>query len=375
MDQTFLGDALLGGRLREEGQELILCTGEAFSGQCGQLFGGLGRGLIGKFILRLAQQYGTDDSLRMQVPITAGIGAEMTVYSLAPHAPGLLQRLVLNEAGGQRAGFFQRLDTQHFEELLALFLRRFHGEGEQAELAIVGLGKGTAFHDGALEQAHIGRAGHLGADAHAASGLATDGDVLRITAKGRDIALHPAGGALLVKETEVGAGFRSLGSDLRVAQETKGVQPVAHGDHHDAAAGQTLAVKLHFGGVAHLQTTAEVPYIHRHVLAAIGGSPHVQVQAVLAHGQFRIHSPFPGVDILGRIASAVGLHGDGAEISGKQFAFPIGAGLGRTPAVLADGLVSKRNAFVAGNAGIGCGQTAHPSVFHFHFTDHFCRLL
>ena len=43
--------------------------------------------------------------------------------------------------------------------------------------------------------------------------------------------------------------------------------------------------------------------------------------------------------------------------------------------VLTDGLVGKGNAHVAGNAGIGCGQTFYPTVFNFHFSQHELFLL
>ena len=311
----------------------------------------------------------------MQIPLIAAVSAEHTVHRLAPAAPGPAEGHVLHHAGRQRAGFGQSLNAQRLEETHALGFRLRHRAGEEAHLCTVGLGKGATLYDSTLEQALVVRAGHLGADAHAASRLAADGDVLRIAAERRNVALHPAGGELLIQEAEVGRGIGRLRRDLRVAQEAEAVQAVAHRHHHDTAASNTLTVELHLRGVAHLQTAAEVPDIHRQVLAAVSGRPHVEIQAVLAHEELRIHRPFAGIDILGGVAGTVGLHGNGAKVRTIEVTLPVLTGLGRTPTVLPYRRRSKGNALIAGNARIRSRQTAHPAVFRLYSTNHVSYLL
>ena len=370
MLQAFPGEAFFRGGMAEEGEELLRVLAELLAGEGLQGFLAVRGGQGGEFGAGLAQHHRADDPLGMQVPLIAAVGTELAVHRFAPAAPGPGEGHVFHHAGGEGAGLGQGLDAQGLEEPHALGFRFRHRAGEEPHLRAVGLGEGAALHDGPLEEAFIFLAGHLGADAHAAGALTADGDVLRVAAEGRDVPLDPAGGALLIQETEVGGGVGIFCGDLRMAEEAEAVQPVADGDHHHAAAGDAFAVKLHLGGVADLQSAAEVPDVHGEVLPPVRRRPDVEVQAVLGHGELRVHGPFPGVDVLHRVAGAVGLHGDGPEVRREKIALPVLAGLGSTPAVLAHRRCGKGNALVTGDAGIGGRQSANPAVLGLHAADH-----
>ena len=96
--------------------------------------------------------------------------------------------------------------------------------------------------------------------------------------------------------------------------------------------------------------------------------PDIQVQAVFAHRDFRVNMPFPAIDIIAQ--AGYPLHGDRPETDCFPDAFPVLAGLRRTPAVFTDGRSGKGNAFESRNARISRFNSVQPSVFCFHLTQH-----
>ena len=59
------------------------------------------------------------------------------------------------------------------------------------------------------------------------SGLAENGDILRIPAEGGDIALHPFHSGALIQQAEIGAGFiPSRRGELRVGEEAEHVHSI-----------------------------------------------------------------------------------------------------------------------------------------------------
>ena len=156
----------------------------------------------------------------------------------------------------------------------------------------VRIDKNAAVNDRTLAQAFVLRRCQLCLDASAARRLSRNGDMPGISAKGRDIPLYPAGGALLVQVAEVRRRIRRLPGQLRMRQKAEYIGAVIHRDHHDAAARQPFSIKFHFIGRAHHQPAAKVPHQYRIALpTGHGRGPYVQIQAVLVHGAFGIAQP------------------------------------------------------------------------------------
>ena len=267
------------------------------------------------------------------------------------------------------ASLCQGFDAKEIKEARTFLLRLAQRRGAAKHLLLrIGIRGQAAFHNGLLEQSLILRRGELHHHAAAAGRLSADGDVFRVAAKGRDVALHPAGACLLVEVAEVCGRIRLLRGDIRVAQEAEGIQPVVDRHHHNAATRQPLAVKLHLGGMSHLQAAAEIPHIYRQIPGlGSSGSPYVQVQAILAHLYVRVDGPFSGVDVV-HVKRRYILHGDGFEVEAVQHTVPVRAGLRGTPAVFAHGGRCKGNAFVGRDARVCRRKTANPAVFCFHLS-------
>jgi len=171
-------------------------------------------------------------------------------------------------------------------------------------------------------------------------------------------------GELLVEMAEVGGRVRGFRRDLRMAQEAEHVQPVVDRDDDDAPAGDALAVELHLGRVSDLEPAAEKPDEHRKLLVrAFRRRPDVQVEAILAHRDVRIDSPFPRVNVLD-VDFLPNLQGNGRKLIRLEHAFPILRGLRRPPTVLAHGRGGIRNPLETGNAGIRRREPLNDAVFH-----------
>ncbi len=81
------------------------------------------------------------------------------------------------------------------------------------------------------------RRSHLRADGKRTGRLAEDGDVVRVAAKGRDVALHPLDSRQFVEQPVVaGRVVGILRGQFRGGEETENAQPVIHGDNQHAFA-------------------------------------------------------------------------------------------------------------------------------------------
>ena len=267
------------------------------------------------------------------------------------------------------AGFLQALHLQEGKEILAFFLRLLQGLRAAHLPPEIGIKDHGAHDHRAGEQSLVGRAGQLAHDAAAAGGLAGNGHPARIPAESRDIALHPFQARLLVQVAEVGRSVRLFPADLRVGQEAQGADPVIDGDHHDAPAGNPLPVKFHFRGITALEAAAEEPDQNGHLLVRLLRlCPDVQVKAVLAHGDFRIHMPLPAVDVVSQARNP--LHGNGRKTGAVPHARPAFTGLGRPPAVLTHRRRGKGNPLEGRDPRIRRFNTPNNAVLGSHLTQH-----
>src|SRR5712691_3170492 len=127
--------------------------------------------------------------------------------------------------------------------------------------------------DGAAEQSLSAGHREQRADAHPASRLAKDRDIIGIAPKGGDILLHPGKGGDLVKQTEVGVTF---------PQEKEAVhsQAVVESDAHDPITGKVTAVIRWYRTCPVGERAAMNPDHHRQPGLSGVGSPNIEVQAV-----------------------------------------------------------------------------------------------
>ena len=267
--------------------------------------------------------------------------------------------------GVQLPGFLQRLDAQEGEEFLALLFRvlQFFRAADLA--AHIGIEDHRAHDHRVPEQPLVVPAGQLAHHAAAAGALPGDGHLVRIAAECRDIPLHPSQARLLIQVAEVRRRFRLLPADLRMGQEAQRTDPVVHRDHHDAPAGDALPVKLHFRGVAALQPAAEEPDQYRHLFAGLFGlRPYVQIQAVLAHGDLRIHMPLPAVDVVAQPGDP--LHRNRREAGAVPHAGPVLTGLRRPPAVPTRRRRGERDPLESRDPRIRRFDPAYHSVFRLY---------
>ena len=266
-------------------------------------------------------------------------------------------------------GFLQGLHTQELKEVQALLFRllqQFRTAHLPAEIRIEDHG---AHHHCAGEEAFIRPAGQLGHNASAAGGLSGNGHLLRITAEGRDIPLHPAKSRLLVQVAEIGRSVRLFPADLRMGQETQGADPVIDRDHHDPAPRDAFPVKLHFRRITALEAAAEEPDQHGHLLSGLFClCPDVKVEAVFSHRDFRIHMPLPAVDIISQARDP--LHGDRRKAGAVPHARPVLTGLWCPPAVFSRGRRGKGNSLESRNARIRRFNAPYNTVFGSYLSQH-----
>src|SRR5215467_7887473 len=87
----------------------------------------------------------------------------------------------------------------------------------------------------AAEEARGARHREQRSNTHAASRLAKDGDVLRVTAEGGDVLLHPGEGGDLVQQAEVGVPVTQVEEAVRA-------EAIVDGHADDAIAGEATAI-------------------------------------------------------------------------------------------------------------------------------------
>ena len=121
--------------------------------------------------------------------------------------------------------------------------------------------------------------------AHGTGALAHDGHILRISAEGLDIVLHPADRGHLVIESVV-AGKAGFLLQLGQAYKAHRPQAVVKGHADDSLGGPHRAVKMLFVTAAAGKTAAVDIDQHRQLIPGLGGigGKHVEEQAVLAVG-------------------------------------------------------------------------------------------
>src|SRR5260370_10949788 len=128
--------------------------------------------------------------------------------------------------------------------------------------------------DGPAEETSCARHREEGGNTHAASRLAKDGDVLRITAEGSDILLHPDEGRDLVEQAEVGALVTQVEEAVRA-------EAVVDGHADDSVAGEATAIIIGYGTRPVRKSTAMNPDHDGQPDPAEVRGPDIEVQAVL----------------------------------------------------------------------------------------------
>ena len=174
------------------------------------------------------------------------------------------------------------------------------------------------------------------------------GDALRIAAECRDVLLHPLEGGLLVEQPVVAGGvvrrfLRQFGMD----EEAEDVGPVVDGHRDHAFAGHVLAVVARLRAVAVLEAAAEdIDEYRQFLVARLGGSPDVEVEAVLAHAVAA--EPVVG-------AGEVRCMQRGPNLSALRTPRPVLDGLRLPPAKVADRRLAERDPLEAAHAVLGGG--------------------
>ena len=91
-----------------------------------------------------------------------------------------------------------------------------------------------------------------------------------------------------------------------VRHEGEDVETVGDGDEHDAPLRELLTVKFLLMAISFLHAAAVDPHHDRHLfVTGLGGCPDVQIQAVLAHGDLRIHMPLSAINICSKSRSVL----------------------------------------------------------------------
>src|SRR5258708_6082994 len=129
--------------------------------------------------------------------------------------------------------------------------------------------------DGPAEETSCARHREEGGNTHAASRLAKDGDVLRITAEGSDVLLHPDEGRDLVEQAEVGALVTQVEEAVHAETVVDG-----HADH--SVSGEATAIIIGYGTRPVRKSTAMNPDHDWEPNSPKVRGPDIEVQAVLA---------------------------------------------------------------------------------------------
>ncbi len=167
-----------------------------------------------------------------------------------------------------------------------------------------------------------GRA-ELGADAHAAGGLAEDRDLGRIAAEGADVALHPCESRDLIAQTVVArAAVAALGREGFGGEETEGTETVVERHDNHIARPREGCTVVERGVAPPLHEPAPVDEDHHGVGRASGMGPHVEGQAALVaddgSGAAQLGADrAEGRCVEGRVPGGVGSRGREAERSDR----------------------------------------------------------
>src|SRR5881275_1766371 len=130
---------------------------------------------------------------------------------------------------------------------------------------------------------------------------------------------------------------------LRMGKEAKDVEPVVHGEHHEALACEACAVIAWLRAIAsHKSTAVEIDQHWQVILVRGGGCPHVEGEAVLAHA----------AGAKAHIAKDGQLHGPRAKLVGFAQSRPVGDWLRRLPPQLTDRRCRKGDPFEAAKPSI-----------------------
>src|SRR5260370_7327974 len=138
--------------------------------------------------------------------------------------------------------------------------------------------------DGPVEETRCARHREQRSDAHAASRLAKDGDVLRITTEGSDILLHPDEGRDLVEQAEVGALVTQVEEAVHAETVVDG-----HADH--SVSGEATAIIIGHGTRPVRKSTAMNP---DHDWEP--NSPDVRAPDIKIHPALTFHPSLPAKD-------------------------------------------------------------------------------
>ena len=276
---------------------------------------------------------------------------------------------VPDEESVKLPGFFETFHAQEFKKGFPLLFRLLKTDRAEDIIVFIKIPDDAAEDGGAGDIFEILFACHLVQNAAPARGLAGDGDSGRIAAEGSDVSPDPFQSGLLVQQTEIPGSVRGFIRDLGMREKTEGAQSVGGADHDDSPAGKALPVKFHLSRIAPLEPASEIPDKDGQFLAgSFRRGPHIQVKAVFTDGYLRIHMPFPVIEPVpgaGRI-----LHGDRPEFKRIPDAFPVRAGLRRSPAVFIDRRSRKRHPFKGRDPRVGAREAAQHSVFHFCCPKH-----
>ena len=155
-----------------------------------------------------------------------------------------------------------------------------------------------------------------------------------------------------------------------MGKEAEHVHAIVDCNDYDASPCDAFAVEFHFRRISHLKPAAEIPYEYRQaILCCLCGSPDVQIQTVLIHGNLRIDMPFPGIDVI-RVKTRYRLHGDRRELCAEPLPLPWDDGLRCPPAVLSHRRCRERYPLKRGDARIRCRNTPNQSSFYSRLPDH-----
>ena len=232
-------------------------------------------------------------------------------------APGEVsgeQRLVDELARRHRA---QRRETLPPELAVEFEPDRFGGRMPMARLLQLRGGDhvGTLRHS-LVEQPARGRRGHQIHHAQATGGLAGDGDIVRVPAEGRDIALDPAQRFDLIEEAVIsGNTLGRLRAQFRMREKAERADPIIDRYDHQALLGHPGAVIDGRCAAAPDQRATVNPHEHGGSFRALRG-PDVKREAVLAHGRKLFV-----VDRIGR-GPGLGLKAGGPELRRVAHADP-----------------------------------------------------
>ena len=199
-----------------------------------------------------------------------------------------------------------------------------------------------ALGDGSPEEALGRRHRHECRAAHAARGLAGDGDLGRIAAESSDVVLHPLQRGDLVEHAEV-AGLGQRGEVACQVHEALHAEPVVDRHAHDAITGERCAVVHIVDAAAGIEGAAVDPHQHWHAAGTRVRCPDIQPQAVVASGIGR------GAQLAEDARHRL-LQCHGAIVGRLTYAVPAGRGCRRLEPQVAHRRCRIRDAFVGMNA-------------------------